>query len=79
MRDILRETRTLETVHILHIICLQQAYQSRGEMGRMAPISGLETQENLQNKLSTSQRLQFININIRFDEFIEPVIRLRGE
>jgi hypothetical protein len=48
-------------------------------MGCMGPISGLATHENLQIKLNTTQRLQFIHRNIRFDKFIKSVIGLLGE
>ena len=34
----------------LHIFCLEQAYQSRDEMGRMGHISVLATHENLRKK-----------------------------
>jgi len=48
-------------------------------MGCMGPILGLATHKNLRNKLNTTQRLQFINRNIRFDRFIKSAIRLLGE
>jgi hypothetical protein len=48
-------------------------------MDRMGPISDMATHENLRNKLNTTQRLQFIKRNIRFDKFIKSVIRLLDE
>lgn len=42
-------------------VCLQQAYEIGGEMGRMGPISGLATHAYMRNKLNTAQRLQFID------------------
>jgi len=37
-------------------------------------ISVLATHENFRNKLNTTQRLQFIERNIRFDKFIKSII-----
>jgi hypothetical protein len=42
-------------------------------MGRMEAISVLATQENLRNKLNTTQRLHFMDRNIRFDKFIKSI------
>jgi len=40
----------------------------------MVPISVLATHKNLRNKLNTTQRLETIKRNIRFDKFIKSVI-----
>jgi len=42
-------------------------------MGHIGLISVLATHENLRNKLNTTQRLHFMNRNIRFDKFIKSV------
>jgi len=56
-----------------HNVCLQQEYQSWGEMGRMGPISVLATHGIVGNKLITTESLQFVNRNLRFDKFIKSV------
>jgi len=75
-RDTSRNKKSLNCECFAHNLFVYSKRIKVGVMVRMGPISGLVTHENLRNKLNTTQRLQFINRNIRFGKFIKSVIRL---